>query len=104
MLWFNRPRYHRIGANHSSIPNTVWSLYFTPGIQHNIVANFTPGLAAEAHIRVQSTQSDTLKNHHIAADPPRSNHTADRVCEKNARPDLALGCDFQPKENNVQVG
>jgi len=102
--WLNRTHHDRIGTNHSSIPNTIWPQYFTPGTQHDIVADFTPQLTVETHIWVESPQSYALENHYVAADPPCPDHTADRMSEEDPWPNLALGCDFQPKENNVQVG
>jgi hypothetical protein len=103
-LWFNRTQYDRIGTHHSPIPNTVWPLYLTAGIQHDIVPNLASRFTAETHVRAESPQPYPLKNHGVPADPPCSNHATDRMGEKYPRPNLALGRDFQPKQNNVQVG
>ncbi len=104
MPWFNRAHHDRIGPNHSPIPNTVWPQYFTSSTQHNIVADFTPQFTVETHIRVESTQSHTLENHCVAADSPCPNHTAHRMSEEDPWSNLAFGSDFQPKEDEVQVG
>jgi len=104
MPWFNRTHHHRIGANHSSIPNTVWPKYLAPSTQHDIVADFTPQFPVETHIWVESPQSHALKNHCIASDPPCPNHAADRMGKEHSWSDFALGSDFQPKKNEVQVG
>lgn len=77
---------------------------FAASPQNHIIANLAPEFATETHIRVKRAQTHTLKNHHIAADPPRPDDATDRMSKKNARTNLTFGSNFQPKQNKVHVG
>src|SRR5271167_2176988 len=79
--------YYRVRAHGRVVADVDADKNLRTSAEHDVVPDVGAQPRVKTHIQFPGAERDALKDGHIAADAPRSNHGARRVREKNPRPD-----------------
>jgi hypothetical protein len=94
---------HGVCAHNGVVSDENSAQDFAAGTKRNVVTDLGTLAGIEVHVELPCAERNTLKDCHIAAQAARADDSANRMRKEDAGADVAVGRDFEAKEEEIQA-